>query len=176
MIITNKLVLSILFSPVSTTVNNCCCFINVEQHCWNNSEEHCSLNIVQLWQPCCYGIVQPIMRWQLVVFLAVYTVEPVLSGHLAIDLALLLWFTWLDARFSLSIISSSMDSISVSSGGEVLVSLSSCLVLFRNRETNKSYLSLTLRCLILNLISWTLFKLSAIAVHKFPRSTVPFLN
>ena len=30
--IANKLVLSILFSPVSTTVNNHCCFIDAEQH------------------------------------------------------------------------------------------------------------------------------------------------
>ena len=42
--ITNKLVISILFSPILTTVNNCCCFINAEQHCWNNSEQHCSFN------------------------------------------------------------------------------------------------------------------------------------
>ena len=48
--ITNKLVLSILFSPVSTTVSNRCCFINAEQHCWNYSEQHCSFdNIVQPW-------------------------------------------------------------------------------------------------------------------------------
>ena len=44
----NKLFISILFSIVPTTVNNCCCFINVEQRRWNDNEQHCSFNnIVQ---------------------------------------------------------------------------------------------------------------------------------
>ena len=47
-IITNKLLLSILRSHVPTTVNNCCCFINAEQHCWKNNEQHCLFdNVVQ---------------------------------------------------------------------------------------------------------------------------------
>ena len=51
--IANKLdVLSILFSPVSTTVNNRCSFINAEQHYWNNNEQHCSA-ITVLLQHCC---------------------------------------------------------------------------------------------------------------------------
>ena len=58
--IVNKLVLSILFSPVATTVNNRCCFINAEQHCWDNSEhwttlfvkQHCSAMITVLLRHC----------------------------------------------------------------------------------------------------------------------------
>ena len=48
----NEQACSILFSPVSTTVNNRCCFINAEQHCWNNSEQHCSAMITVLSQLC----------------------------------------------------------------------------------------------------------------------------
>ena len=62
--ITNKLVLSILFSPASTTVNNRSCFINgnAEQRCWNNSEQHCRWTwLFSNDEPCYYGIVQPPM-------------------------------------------------------------------------------------------------------------------
>ena len=48
--IANKLVLSILFSFVPTIVNNRCCFINAEQHCRNNREQHSTLFIH--WQHC----------------------------------------------------------------------------------------------------------------------------
>ena len=62
--IMNKLVLSILFSPASTIVNNRSCFINgnAEQHCWNNSEQHCRWTwLFSNDEPCYYGIVQPPM-------------------------------------------------------------------------------------------------------------------
>ena len=42
--IANKLVLLISFSVVLTTVNNCLCFINAEQLCWNYNEQHCPFN------------------------------------------------------------------------------------------------------------------------------------
>ena len=61
--ITNKLVISILFSPVPTTMNNRCCFINSEQHCWNNSKQHIirSLNNIVIVET----IVNNIIRWTL---------------------------------------------------------------------------------------------------------------
>ena len=34
-----------------TIVNNRCCFISAEQHCWNNSEQHCSVMITVLLHP-----------------------------------------------------------------------------------------------------------------------------
>ena len=57
--VTNKLVLSILFSLVPTTLNNRCCSINAEQQCRNNSawtilfvEQYCSAMITVLLRHC----------------------------------------------------------------------------------------------------------------------------